>query len=360
MGKTRMTCFFCKYAITELKHVKEITYANKTKIICRYCNKTKHKPLEPQYKLYETSCKICKKVVMNKDCIACSLCDQFSHGRCLNLTKIDIKNIENTDKNYFCPPCVSSILPLQVTNDKEYKVKKFKKANNKECMICCAKILNRKYTNKNIIYNGNEKFFCPSCSLKGLCNPVKNKDLLEFLDCSICTKPVKYQSIFCNQCQHWTHPTCNRINKKELHKLANSESNWYCLKCCPNKVTNPFCENSNPKEKLSSDEKFIDDFKTYDDCMICKKKVTGKHTLSCSTCCHWIHKNCIGNFGSRLEYSSFLKYYADKEWDCPSCKAETLPFIMMDQDEFFIELLDMFYKPTYVNRSNFKNVLSHL
>ncbi|MCP4488534.1 MAG: hypothetical protein GY820_14630, partial [Gammaproteobacteria bacterium] len=188
-------------------------------------------------------------------------------------------------------------------------------------------------------------------ALKGLYNPVRDKHLPEFLDCQICTKPVKYHSIFCNKCQHWIHPTCNGINKKELKILGESDSKWFCLKCKPNNgmVTKA-------KENISIGKHFAGDFKTYDKCKICKKKVTGMNTLSCSTCNHWIHKSCIGYFTNKLEYASFLKYYEDKEWDCPSCRAEMLPFIMLDQDEFIMELLDMFCKTTYVNKNNFKNV----
>ncbi len=33
---------------------------------------------------------------------------------------------------------------------------------------------------------------------------------------------------------------------------------------------------------------------------------------------------------------------------------------MLDQDEFLMEILDMFRKPIYVNKNNFKNVFSQL
>ena len=362
-NKPKLFCFLCKYAIVSVKNCKEILFRNKKKLVCRHCNKTKHKALEAQYNLFDTSCKKCKKIVKYKNCIACSLCNNFYHGKCLNFSKLEIILTEKLDRNYFCPQCISDILPnYDDTSDSQlYEAKIFKTKIKKQCMICCSDILHRKYQNKHIVYNGNEKLLCFDCSVKGLNNPVRDKNLLEFKDCRICSRIVKYESIFCDECHHWIHPACNGIDKQELQKLDSSGEKWTCMKCDPsNKMKSVNESSSIIHHKLTRQINIIDDFKTHEDCRICKKKVTGKETLACSTCNHWLHKKCIGNFINKADYSSFLNYYADKDWDCPLCKAEILPFIMLNDDEFFMELLDMYYKPIYIDRDNFINVYNQL
>ena len=69
-----------------------------------------------------------------------------------------------------------------------------------------------------------------------------------------------------------------------------------------------------------------------------------------------MHKKCIGEFTSGSEFSNFLKYYSDREWECPSCLAEQLPFVMLPNDEFYTELLDIFNNPTYINKNNFQKI----
>ena len=83
-------------------------------------------------------------------------------------------------------------------------------------------------------------------------------------------------------------------------------------------------------------------------------------TLSCSTCSHWIHKQCIGKFKNRTEFQNFLHYYSTKPWDCPTCTSEMLPFTFLDNDEFIMLLLDMYTKPLFLNKNNINNVYTRL
>ena len=102
----KKTCFFCKYEITKhnktLKHVK---YNGKPKSICKYCTKHKHKALQSNYKDVDTKCKICKKPTLYKKCIACSICNHFYHGKCLDLNKEEIEKIESIWNFFICLNC---------------------------------------------------------------------------------------------------------------------------------------------------------------------------------------------------------------------------------------------------------------
>ena len=147
-----------------------------------------------------------------------------------------------------------------------------------------------KYRSKYFLYNDRKQCVCRECSKLGRDIPVRKKDLIEFLDCSVCSKEVKYESIFCNLCQHWVHPYCNKIDKLELGKLSN----------------------------------------------------------------HWVHKQCIGYFKNRAEYQNFLHYYSTKHWDCPTCMSDILPFTLLEQEEFLMLLLDMNVQPVYLNKDNFQ------
>ena len=150
------------------------------------------------------------------------------------------------------------------------------------------------------------------------------------------------------------HPSCNGLNRAQFELLGKTDEPWSCLNC--NKPRNINKKDNSVKINLPKQ----DEFKTFDDCKICKKKVTGNKTLSCRTCRHWMHKKCIGNFTNNTEFSDFLKYYSDKDWDCPSCTAEILPFILLDDDEFLLELLDIFYKIPYIDKNYYKKILTKL
>ena len=216
-------------------------------------------------------------------------------------------------------------------------------------MLCTSSISRKNYYCKHIVYDGQKKLLCTNCSKKGLENKVKNTELLEFKDCSVCTKIVKFEAIYCNECHHWIHPACEKIGKDELKRLGNSSEDWSCRVCNNRKHINNVTYNS-----------VLDEYLTHDDCQVCSNKVAGSGTLCCSNCRHWIHKKCIGEFTSRSEFSDFLQYYSDREWECPPCKAKQLPFIMLANDEFYAELIDIFNNPIYLNRNNFQKIYNKI
>ena len=211
------------------------------------------------------------------------------------------------------------------------------------------------YPNKHLLYNEQRHLLCEQCSKLSTNIPVCDKLMIEFQDCAICNKQVKYESIYCNLCQHLVHPYCNGINKNELDRLSKIDENWYCIKCnykiFPNQLLN-----DKLKTIKCNQSKIIQEFKIYEDCSVCSKLVTGTETLACSTCNHWVHKKCIGEFNNRTEFQNFLLYYSSKSWDCPTCISEMLPFTFMDNNEFIMLLLDMYTKPTYLNKDNIKQI----
>ena len=247
---------------------------------------------------------------------------------------------------FMCPPCLQISLPAYVENEIKNT---FPKLKSKQSFTCPNTVAKDKYRSKYFLYNDQKQCLCRECSKLGRDIPVRKKDLIEFLDCSVCSKEVKYESIFCNLCQHWVHPYCNKIDKLELGKLSKSVDDWHCLKCnleiYPNDL---ILENTVLKNnKLNP----IHDFITYDECSVYWKKVTGNETLACSYCNHWVHKQCIGYFKNRAEYQNFLHYYSTKHWDCPTCMSDILPFTL---------LLDMNVQPVYLNKDNFQHIYTDL
>ena len=262
--------------------------------------------------------------------------------------------------------CAQNVTHLYYHNQTQMNLNQKKTAkintNTKNCLTCNKQISKNKYENKYLIYNNKKRCLCEGCSKQGLDIPVRDKSLIEFLDCSICKKQVNYESILCDHCQHLVHPYCNGISKKYLSHLGQITDNWYCrncnLKIYPNFLLTTKNNHELPINKNQSDIK--NEFITHKDCSVCSKKVTGTETLACSTCNHWIHKECIGKFSNRSEYQSFLAYYSTKPWDCPTCTSEILPFIFLDNDEFIFLLLDIFTKPSYLNKDNFQQVYTKL
>merc|ERR1711894_512156 len=109
----------------------------------------------------------------------------------------------------------------------------------------------------------------------GLNIPVRDQSMIEFQDCAICSKQVKYESIFCNLCQHLVHPYCNGINKQQLNCLSKMDENWYC-RDCNFKIFPNHLLNNNTRNRINTNSSKIKlDFITYDDCSVCTKKVTG-------------------------------------------------------------------------------------
>ena len=73
----------------------------------------------------DTQCKICKKPTLYKKCIACSTCEHFYHGKCLDLNKDDIEKIERICNFYMCLKCNTSILPqLDIKQKKPKQIPK--------------------------------------------------------------------------------------------------------------------------------------------------------------------------------------------------------------------------------------------
>ena len=365
----RKTCFYCKYEISKYnKSNKFVKFNSKLKEVCKNCKPKAHKPLEKSYHDFDVQCKLCKKPVMYKKCIACSLCNHFYHGNCLNLNKEDIHKIEEVCNFYMCCPCSSYILPINnihvETPKKSHTNKTTKHDTSKQCLTCSNSIPKHKtYPNKHILYDGRKENLCLVCSQLGLLVPVRDKSLIEFQDCSLCNKLVRYESIFCSICQHIVHPYCNGIDKEELEYLGTIPDHWYCLACNLNIYPNDLILNKKHdlNNKISYNRNmFITEYKTHTNCSVCHKKVTSNETLACSSCNHWIHKKCIGNFKNRTEYQDFLQYYSTKEWDCPICTAEILPFTLLEEREFFMLLLDLYEKPTYINKNNYQQVFMRL
>ena len=191
------------------------------RLVCHNCKKKSHKILENKYKNYDLKCKVCLKPSMNKNCIGCSECKHMYHAKCLNFTLTDVNIIEKVCSSYTCMKCLKKALPMCNEEDtiKKDKISK-SKHKAKSCMLCTSSISRKKYYCKHIIYNGKQSQLCINCSKKGLNNKVRDTELLEFKDCSICKKIVKFEAIYCNECHHWIHPACEKIGKNELRRFG--------------------------------------------------------------------------------------------------------------------------------------------
>ena len=120
--KPRLTCFLCRYEITKYnKSTKHVIYNKTLRPICKHCNKNRHKSLDSKYKNIDTQCKICLKPTLYKKCIACSICDHFCHGKCLDLSKQDIEKIENVCGFFTCTKCNQDIFPKIVDDQPKLK-----------------------------------------------------------------------------------------------------------------------------------------------------------------------------------------------------------------------------------------------
>ena len=116
-----------------------------------------------------------------------------------------------------CNECNDDIFPKQLDTDQpKNKSTCGNKLNRKQCLTCDNVVPNKIYPNKHVVYNDRKHHLCEKCSNLGTNIPVKDTTMIEFQDCAICSKQVKYEEIFCNLCQHLVHPYCNGINRKEL------------------------------------------------------------------------------------------------------------------------------------------------
>ena len=321
--RLKLYCFYCKYESSKYnKSNKFVKFKGKLKSICKFCNKNKHKTLETKYKDNDTQCKICNKKFVTRNAyhaLLVVISSTASAWILINLISLKLK----ISVIFMCPPCLQISLPAYVENEIKNT---FPKLKSKQCFTCPNTVAKDKYRSKYFLYNDQKQCLCRECSKLGRDIPVRKKDLIEFLDCSVCSKEVKYESIFCNLCQHWVHPYCNKIDKLELGKLSKSVDDWHCLKCNLEMYPNDLIlENTVLKNnKLNP----IHDFITYDECSVCWKKVTGNETLACSYCNHWVHKQCIGYFKNRAEYQNFLHYYSTKHWDCLTVQLVCLIFFL--------------------------------
>lgn len=351
--KNKIFCFLCKYDITHKTVYKTVLFKGKHKKVCTNCSHKTHTPLKDKYKSVDTCCRKCERAVMYKSCIACSICSHFYHGKCIELTITEINQIQTkNDDFYICYRCTEDIFPGNPYDDDNNKISK-PTTTPKKCLVCNTNISkNIQYPNKHILYNGFNSSLCFPCSKRGKETPVKDPKLLEFLDCPICLKQVHYESILCDCCQHWVHPSCNNImNKKLLKELGSSDKPWHCNQCVKLPLLIP-----QPTKITTKNTDFI----THVDCSMCSRKVTGKLTISCSTCNHWVHRKCIGHFDSNADYRKFLNSYSNKDWDCPKCLSEMLPFIMLSDKEFAAEVLEFSSSPTYINKEDFTNLYNTL
>ena len=204
----KITCFLCRYEITKYnKSNKEVTFNGKLKTICKFCTKNKHKILEKQYKSTDIQCKICNKPSLYKKCIECSICNHFYHGKCLDLSKTDIDKIEKNCGFFMCTKCQYDTLPTQILYIDQITSKSISKVDPKinQCLTCQNTVPKTIYPNKHIIYDNKRYALCIECSKLGTNIPVKDTNLIEFQDCKICTKQVRYESIYCDLCQHLIH-----------------------------------------------------------------------------------------------------------------------------------------------------------
>ena len=343
-------CFFCKY---ELKtKFRSINYKNTTVKVCMSCNTKKNKACSPNYNDAYVDCSICEKAVIYDSSIYCSCCNHFIHQKCTKLSKEDILDIENSNSTWTCNKCCEDIFPFfQLDSTKMNKLFNHKlpfpstrsvasPISKSQCFLCTNIVPNRKYKNKGIIYDNKRVKLCEPCGHDQ--SKTKNKHLIEYLDCTICNKEVKYESIFCSICQHWLHPECSDLNRKDLIKMGeNYYGDWFCPPCSSSIF--PF---SMPIETKSTHEVNIE-FQTYLDCSSCSKPVKGE-SMCCGICQHWVHNKYIGNFSSKRiiknknsiivdSFENMNDFYKDRDWFCYECSRSIFPCFSLSDEDFLIE-----------------------
>ena len=131
-----------------------------------------------------------------------------------------------------------------------------------------------------------------------------------------------------------------------LNLLSNSEINWECISCKGQPLHNT--------TKIT----LTDEFKTFNDCNICTKQVKTNRSINCALCKHWVHAKCIDSFRNN-SYTLFHEFYKRRDWFCPKCLASELPFIELDQREFYITCLEMTYN-TKLSTESVKNICHQL
>ena len=56
-------------------------------------------------------CHKCNKVCLD-DCIFCDLCHTWVHAKCYKITKRQLTLFSNNDQHYYCPCCISKVIPF--------------------------------------------------------------------------------------------------------------------------------------------------------------------------------------------------------------------------------------------------------
>ena len=270
VSKKCKTCVFCNYEISKFRLIR---YKKNLVPVCFDCT-PKNKACMLKYNECYVDCGVCSKLVRGKNLVECKICSHLIHLACVD-PDLDKKDTDKYTDWYMCKLCIKENLPIGLLTSQSNTCTKREKMKEIQCFTCTNIVPKReKYCNKSIIYDSKKVWLCKNCSNNISNIPVKNKLLLEKLNCSVCTKIVKYQSILCDTCQSWIHPQCCNISKSQLRsKLAVSKNKWECPKCKPQCVSN-----------LSQNYSSSEEFKLFDDCSICCKTVTNNMSINCSLC----------------------------------------------------------------------------
>ena len=228
----RPTCFICKYELTQNKY-RLVNYKNFPRKVCFHCTPGAHKICKKKYTDVKVDCGICTKPVLYNKCVKCDYCNHMIHSTCSYLNKNDVRKIEK-NCNFMCFNCTQSIFPFaneHIDHTKTGPSKNQSKKMKEQCFLC-TNIVNKKLRHSKhlIVYNGAIERLCLQCSLKSSL-PLKNHSLVEYLECTVCQKSVKYEGILCELCRHWSHPDCYDLNSKDLASMNADQSDWFCGKC---------------------------------------------------------------------------------------------------------------------------------
>ena len=113
-------------------------------------------------KIFESStCTLCMKICLG-DSIYCQLCNTWFHPKCLKITKKQFISLGQSDLPFYCPPCVSKILPFSTITNYQFNnsVVSNHNQNSKRC-INCIKPINK--FNSSYCISGKH-FFHINCS----------------------------------------------------------------------------------------------------------------------------------------------------------------------------------------------------
>ena len=252
------------------KH-RTLTFNDRPVKVCMSCTSREHKVIKNKYRNCKIDCSICSKKVMHNNCILCHNCDHFVHNKCAKIDKKDADFIEKHTNNWFCPTCIDNIFPLinddSLTTDKRVgnTVKRKPKVAACQCFVCTEPIPKRNYVNKRVLYDSILINLCMNCS-KADCTTlkVKDKSLVEFLDCPACEKIVLYESILCSLCQHWAHPTCHDLNLQDIKTMSTNEyGDWICTTCLEQILPLNSLNSTNITESIITEKQITDNLSTH-------------------------------------------------------------------------------------------------